>query len=378
MLHAGKEGQAENGEENIGGPNALGGGEQALTRLSGADDGEQIIGGDENDGEERAGGAAAAARARAERHGDESKDKAGHGKSQAAMKLDASFAPVGVVNGEKLAEGFFGIAELARLGRNEAEDINGPVALAEGGDGVAVGDFAGEFVSGAALEMELQLALPGLGNYNRILRQGDLGAAISAGFREKNAVPLRAAGRNVVDVENQLGETLVKDARLDGERDLRGEEAGFESAVFVYGFRAEPKRHAKSKSRAGSGENADGQENAAAADAESGEGDDFAVGGHAAETQEDANQDGHGQGEGEDTGQEAEKEFEDLTAGAGVADEERHQANELRDEQNEGENGESEERVAENFTNDIAVQNAHGANRECNTGARGARARARR
>ena len=50
-----------------------------------------------------------------------------------------------------------------------------------------------------------------------------------------------------------------------------------------------------------------------------------------------------------------------------MTNEERHQTNELRDEENEGEYGKSEERVTENFTNNVAVENAHGANRECNT-----------
>lgn len=52
-----------------------------------------------------------------------------------------------------------------------------------------------------------------------------------------------------------------------------------------------------------------------------------------------------------------------------MTNEEGHQPNELRNEKNERKNGKSEKRVTKNFTNDIAVQNAHGANRECNTAA---------
>src|ERR1700722_10638795 len=77
-----------------------------------------------------------------------------------------------------------------------------PVTLSECRDGVTIGIFAREFVRGAALQVKLQLALFGFGNYNRILRQRELRAVLSTGFSEKYAVPLRAAGRHVVDVKD--------------------------------------------------------------------------------------------------------------------------------------------------------------------------------
>jgi hypothetical protein len=44
-----------------------------------------------------------------------------------------------------------------------------------------------------------------------------------------------------------------------------------------------------------------------------------------------------------------------------------HQSNKLRHEENERKYGKSEECVTKNFTNDIAVEDAHDATRECNT-----------
>jgi len=44
-----------------------------------------------------------------------------------------------------------------------------------------------------------------------------------------------------------------------------------------------------------------------------------------------------------------------------------HQLNKLGHEENERKYGDSEECVTKDFTNDITVQDAHGANRECNT-----------
>ena len=54
-------------------------------------------------------------------------------------------------------------------------------------------------------------------------------------------------------------------------------------------------------------------------------------------------------------------------AGAGVADKQLHEADELGNEENEGEDNKSERGVTKNFTDDIAVQYAHDANGECNT-----------
>jgi len=52
-----------------------------------------------------------------------------------------------------------------------------------------------------------------------------------------------------------------------------------------------------------------------------------------------------------------------------MADQQLHQANELRHEKYEGKDNKSEECVAENLAEYIAVQDAHGANGECNTAA---------
>ena len=50
-----------------------------------------------------------------------------------------------------------------------------------------------------------------------------------------------------------------------------------------------------------------------------------------------------------------------------MAHEQRHEANKLWDEENEREYGKSEECVTKNFTNNIAVEDAHDATRECST-----------
>jgi hypothetical protein len=48
-----------------------------------------------------------------------------------------------------------------------------------------------------------------------------------------------------------------------------------------------------------------------------------------------------------------------LGAGTGVADEKLHETDQLRDEEDEGEDDESEEGVAKNFADNVTVQYAH-------------------
>ncbi|GAC1621412.1 MAG: hypothetical protein NVS9B13_12890 [Candidatus Acidiferrum sp.] len=51
----------------------------------------------------------------------------------------------------------------------------------------------------------------------------------------------------------------------------------------------------------------------------------------------------------------------------GVTNEKFHKPHELGNEENKGKDGESEESVAKDFAKDVPVQDAHGANAECNT-----------
>jgi hypothetical protein len=216
--------------------------------------------------------------------------------------------------------------------------------------------------------MQLELAERGFGDDDGVFGEGDAGARLAAGFEEKDAVPVGAAGGNVVDIENQVGKALVEDARLHLKRDLRGDEGSFDVAEGAKAEGREVGRRQKRESRADDGEDANGKEDAFAADAQGGEGDDFAVHGHAAQAEEDADKDGHGNGENEKAGDDTEEEGEDLRAGAAVADEEFHEADEFGDEQYEGKNEEAQESVTYNFPNNVTIEDAHDANRECNMG----------
>ncbi|HUL34909.1 MAG TPA: hypothetical protein VL128_13575 [Candidatus Eisenbacteria bacterium] len=51
-----------------------------------------------------------------------------------------------------------------------------------------------------------------------------------------------------------------------------------------------------------------------------------------------------------------------------MADEQLHQANKFWNEENEGEDEETKERVTNDFANYVPIEDAHGANGQCNMG----------
>src|ERR1700733_10588939 len=90
---------------------------------------------------------------------------------------------------------------------------------------------------------------------------------------------------------------LVEDARLNREGSLRGRELFFESVELAQGERTEPEGDEKRQQPRGNGNRTDGNQQSSQADARSVERDDFAVGGHAAEADQNAYESGHGQSE---------------------------------------------------------------------------------
>ena len=177
-----------------------------------------------------------------------------------------------------------------------------------------VGRVAGEFVGGTAVEMDLEFAEIGFGNDNRAFRKSDLGTAFAAGLGEKYTVPVCAGGGNIVDVENGVREVFIENAGLNEIGHLGGDEGRFGVTAKAKRIGGEPKGHRECKAGAEDRKDADGHEDAAAADAERGEGNDFGVHGHAAEAEKDADEDGHRDGEDEDTGNHAEEERDNLRA----------------------------------------------------------------
>src|SRR5208283_1499252 len=146
---------------------ARGGWDGALPGQARAHNKEQVVRSDDHNSEQSACSAPAATRLRAKRNRDQGKHKASDGKGEALVQFHAGITPALAVVVPKLAYRPLGVAGLQLLCWSDAADLDGPIAAAEGGDTVVVGFLAREFVSGAVVEMQLQLALLGLRNYNR-------------------------------------------------------------------------------------------------------------------------------------------------------------------------------------------------------------------
>ncbi len=87
----------------------------------------------------------------------------------------------------------------------------------------------------AIAQVQLQLALAAVGNYNRFLRQSEARDVLGVRPREKDTFPACGRGVDIVDVEDQAGETLVKDARRNLEGSLSGAQTVFQGAEGAHG-----------------------------------------------------------------------------------------------------------------------------------------------
>ena len=144
---------------------------------------------------------------------------------------------------EQIAERTFRDAECAFLGGGEGIEFDGPVAARKSGDGILIRALALEFVGGADIEVQLQLAERGFGNDDGIFGKRDAGAGFAAGLEEKNTVPVSAAGGDIVDIENQVRKTLVEDARLHLKGNLGSDQGGFDVAEGAQAAGREDQRH---------------------------------------------------------------------------------------------------------------------------------------
>ncbi len=98
------------------------------------------------------------------------------------------------------------------------------------------------------------------------------------------------------------------------------------------------------------------------ADAEAGgaHGDDFAVGGQMAEPEQNPDQDRHGDGDAEEVGEGEEEDLRRVGECGTIAHNHLQDVGKVGHEENEGEERAAYERVGENFTENVAGQDAHG------------------
>jgi hypothetical protein len=139
------------------------------------------------------------------------------------MHFDARFAPAWTIVAKQIAPAPFRVAELARLRGIERAVLNRPVAVSKRRHRIVIGIAASEFVGSATFHMQFQSSLAGFSDDDGIFRQSYIRAAFLFALGQKYAVPLRAAGRDVIHVKNQVRKALIENAGLHLKRDLRGD-----------------------------------------------------------------------------------------------------------------------------------------------------------
>ncbi len=128
------------------------------------------------------------------------------------------------------------------------------------GEGIVARLVEREFVDASVAQVQLQLALTAVGNYNRFLRQSEARDVLCVRPREKDAFPARGGRVDIVHVEDEAWEALVEHPRRNLEGSLPGAQAVFQHAEGAHGQGPEPERHAKSDQGCAHGENADGDQ----------------------------------------------------------------------------------------------------------------------
>src|SRR6266851_3708895 len=171
LFHAGQQRKSQNRQNTVRHPDSFRRRQCPLACESRAHDQKQVVGSNQKHGKQRTTSAAAAPRPCPQRHRHQGKNEARHRESKPSMKLDTRLAPSRPVLRNKLVERAFGIAGLPGLCGHEPAELDGPIALPKSGDRIVVRICAREFVSGATLKVQLQLALFRFGNYNRVFRQ---------------------------------------------------------------------------------------------------------------------------------------------------------------------------------------------------------------
>ena len=167
------------------------------------------------------------------------------------------------------------------------------------------------------------------------------------------------AGAHVLHIENEVVKVLVEDAGLNLVGGLRGFQRLLHFDDGLVGARREIQRVAQAKQRAGHGHDGGDAHKVADAQARGAHGDDFAVGGQAAEPQQDAPQHRHGDGDLEQIGQREEKDLRHVGPRGAVAHHNLKNVRQLGHEQNEGEERAADEREGENLAEDVAGEDAH-------------------
>jgi len=209
-------------------------------------------------------------------------------------------------------------------------------------------------------QMQVQ-SIGSLADEQSFARQTDAGRGWITQIGEEHAFPESPArhGLDVLHVKDSLREALVKHAGLYFERDLRRLEAILELSQGGERSGRKIDTVAKSEQPCSHHEDRDHTQKGPYADAAGAHGGDFAVGGEAAESDEDADKYAHRNGVSKCDGDGKEKYFCNTRQWRTIADYQFEDVAEVAGKKNECENRRADQGVGDDFAQNVAGEDAH-------------------
>ena len=235
----------------------------------------------------------------------------------------------------------------------------GQIGKVKGGDIVLFGLASHCFVARAVAQPHKQF-LAGVVSHSGRGGSGDQRCGGVSGVGHEDLTPVGRAGSraHILHVENEIVKILVEDARLNFVRGLHSKRLVHRQNCLI-GARCQIERIGQSQERAANGN--DGGHTHKVADAQPGgaHGDDFTVGGQAAQPQQHPHQYRHGNGNHEKVGHHEKNDFHNADESGAIVDHHLQNAGQLLHEENEGEDHATDKGVGENFAGNVSVQDAH-------------------
>jgi hypothetical protein len=205
-------------------------------------------------------------------------------------------------------------------------------------------------VFGAVDQVQVQAVLT-FADDDRFLGQGDRWVGGVAQVRHEDTLPNGCAlGRlHVLHIENFFGESFVENSRLDFEGDLRTFEAVFEVAERGLGAGRDVEAVHHGHEPGGDDKDRERAQESPDSHAAGAHGGDFAVGGEAAEADQDSQKHAHGQRVGERERHGEEENLGDAGQGSAGTDNQFEDASQVAGEQDKGKDRHADERERRHF-----------------------------
>ena len=237
---------------------------------------------------------------------------------------------------------------------------DGNISRLEGGDLVLVGILGIRFVSRPTGEMQVQSICP-LADQQTLARQADSRRRRIRQIGEEYSLPQSSARHrlDILHIENAFWEPLVKHSRLHFERCLR--RLQFVLELSQRGERAwgQINAVAKRKQPGYGDEKRNHAQEGPDAQAARAHGSDFAVGGKAAQADENADQHAHRNRVGQRNRNSEEEDLGNARQRGAVANHQFEDVPQIAREKDKGKNTRADQRVGDDFSQNIAGEDAH-------------------